>query len=119
MATWRLRAVEYANCNCSYGCPCQFNGLPTHGNCEAVAAYHIDEGYHGEVRLDGLRAAIVYSWPGAVHEGNGTMQAIIDERANDEQRSALDRILHGKDTASYQSVGSRRVRRRSCAGMLC
>ncbi|MGA7790694.1 MAG: DUF1326 domain-containing protein, partial [Xanthobacteraceae bacterium] len=29
------------NCNCAYGCPCQFNALPTHGNCEAVAGMQI------------------------------------------------------------------------------
>ena len=21
---WELTATEFANCNCSYGCPCQF-----------------------------------------------------------------------------------------------
>src|SRR5436189_259509 len=33
---WTLHGREFANCNCSYGCPCQFNALPTHGNCWAV-----------------------------------------------------------------------------------
>jgi hypothetical protein len=23
-------------CNCDWGCPCQFNAKPTHGNCEGV-----------------------------------------------------------------------------------
>ncbi len=27
---WKIKAREYANCNCSYGCPCQFNDIP-HG----------------------------------------------------------------------------------------
>ncbi len=47
--------------------------------------------------LDGLRWACVYHWPGALHEGNGTIQAIVDERASDEQRSALLTILSGKE----------------------
>ncbi len=34
---WEVKATEFANCNCSYGCPCQFNALPTHGNCRYVA----------------------------------------------------------------------------------
>ena len=38
MATeWSLTAKEFVNCNCAYGCPCQFNALPTHGKCEAAA----------------------------------------------------------------------------------
>src|SRR2546430_9016850 len=24
---WRIKGKEFANCNCSYGCPCQFNAL--------------------------------------------------------------------------------------------
>src|SRR5205085_12520038 len=35
---WRVKATELANCNCAYGCPCQFNSLPTHGNCRAAVA---------------------------------------------------------------------------------
>ena len=30
---WEVKATELANCNCAYGCPCQFNALPTHGFC--------------------------------------------------------------------------------------
>src|SRR5438034_944809 len=30
---WTIHGREFANCNCAYGCPCQFNALPTHGNC--------------------------------------------------------------------------------------
>jgi hypothetical protein len=33
---WRIKGREFVNCNCSYGCPCQFNAPPTHGNCRAV-----------------------------------------------------------------------------------
>ena len=98
MIEWRIKAREFTNCNCSYGCPCQFNALPTHGNCEAVLGFVIDEGHFGEVRLDGLRAVGMYSWPGAVHEGNGTMQLVVDERADESQRDALLKIMQGEET---------------------
>ena len=99
MATeWMIRGVEYGNCNCDYGCPCQFGAPTTHGNCEAVLGGHIEEGYHGDTRLDGLDWAMVLYWPGEIAEGNGRQQAIIDERASDDQREALRRILHGEDT---------------------
>lgn len=95
---WKIKGREFANCNCSYGCPCQFNDLPTHGFCEAMVAYQIDEGHFDDVKLNGLRGAGIYRWPGAVHEGNGTMQLIIDQRADNRQRDALLRILTGQDT---------------------
>jgi hypothetical protein len=38
-----------------------------------------------------------YHWPGALHEGNGTLQAIIQEHADDQQRQALLTILSGQE----------------------
>jgi hypothetical protein len=102
--TWQLKARELANCNCDYGCPCQFNALPTHGNCRAVIGYQIDEGHYGDTRLDGLRAALFASWPGPIHLGNGTMQAVVDERADHRQREALRKIMHGEDTKEMATM---------------
>jgi len=95
---WVIHGREFANCNCSYGCPCQFNALPTHGHCSAVLGVEIASGHHGKTALDGLRVAGIYRWPGAVHQGNGEFLAIVDRRANAEQREALLRIMNGKDT---------------------
>ena len=94
--TWSIRGTHFVNCNCDYGCPCQFNALPTDGTCRAVVAWQIDDGHWGDVRLDGLRAVNTYAWPGAVHQGNGEMQSIIDERANEDQRRALIAVLQGE-----------------------
>ena len=96
--SWTIRALEFSNCNCSYGCPCQFNGLPTHGHCRAVVGFQIYSGHHGDTRLDGLRVAGMFIWPGPIHEGHGEAALIIDQRANEAQRSALLRILSGQDT---------------------
>jgi hypothetical protein len=41
---------------------------------------------------------VTYAWPGAVFEGNGEMQAIIDQRADEKQRQALATVLHGGET---------------------
>ena len=97
-AKWSFKAREFTNCNCAYGCPCQFNALPTHGNCQAVVGIEIDKGHHGNTKLDGLKAAAVFSWPRAIHEGHGEALLIIDESANAAQREALLRILGGQDT---------------------
>jgi|SRR5271170_2227835 len=95
---WTIHGREFANCNCAYGCPCQFNALPTHGNCAAVVGIQIDKGQHGETSLDGLRLAGIFSWPGPIHLGNGQAQPLVDERASPAQRDALLRIMSGLDT---------------------
>ncbi len=95
---WTIRAREYSNCNCSYGCPCQFNALPTHGNCRAIVGFQIISGNHGGTSLDGLKVAGMFSWPGPIHEGHGEAAVIIDRRADEAQRQALLRILSGQDT---------------------
>ena len=95
---WTLVGREFVHCNCAYGCPCQFNALPTHGNCCAVLGVEIDQGHHGETRLDGLRCAIIVAWPGAIHEGRGEVVPIVDEGASPQQREALLRIMSGLDT---------------------
>ncbi len=104
MTAWAIKGRELVNCNCDYGCPCQFNAMPTTGNCEAAIGYQFDEGHFGDVKLDGLRAAAVYHWPGPVHEGNGKMQLIVDESANDAQRNALIRIMQGEETEPMATV---------------
>ena len=101
---WEIKAKEFANCNCDYGCPCQFNALPTHGKCMAVVGIEVEEGHYGDVTLDGLKSVSVFKWPGAVHEGNGIMQVIVEKRATEEQRNALVNILSGEDTEPGKTV---------------
>lgn len=96
---WMIRGTEFSNCNCDWGCPCQFHAPTTHGHCEAVTAGVIEEGYFNDVRLDGLNWALLLYWPGEIAQGNGREQAVIDERANPEQREALRKIIHGESTA--------------------
>jgi hypothetical protein len=99
MATdWALHGREFANCNCAYGCPCQFNALPTHGHCRAVVGIQIDKGHHGDVKLDGLRLAGIFRWPGPIHMGDGEALPIVDQRATPDQRNAILRIMTGQDT---------------------
>jgi hypothetical protein len=78
---WRIVGEEVVSCDCAWGCPCQFNALPTNGRCEAIAAFEIRQGYYGNVTLDGVRFVRVYSWPASIPEGNGTRLTIIDDRA--------------------------------------
>ena len=95
---WMIRGTEFVNCNCAWGCPCQFNARSTNGFCEAIGAGHIEEGYFNDTKLDGLNWITILKWPGEIAEGNGRMQAIIDEAADVAQREALRKILHGEST---------------------
>ena len=101
---WYIEGKAFGNCNCVYGCPCQFEDLPTDGHCQGFEVLHIDKGHFGDVDLTGLRTAMVYAWPGPVFEGNGEMHAIIDDNANrtsygyDElNRQVLQRNADGKE----------------------
>lgn len=98
MIDWYVEGVEFGNCSCAWGCPCQFEDRPTGGFCRGIGIVRVDKGHFGAVRLDGLNAAMIYAWPGAIFEGDGTMQIVIDERADEGQREALSTILHGGET---------------------
>lgn len=98
LVEWTMEGTEFANCNCNLGCPCQFNALPSHGHCRAHTFVQIDKGRFGGLTLDGLRWGLLAMWPGPIHLGNGTMQIIVDERADAKQRAALDAIAHGRET---------------------
>jgi hypothetical protein len=104
MTDWEFKGRELVNCSCEYGCNCQFNALPDKGHCHAVAGIQIDEGHHGDTRLDGLRIAAIFKWPGPIHEGNGTAIAFVDQRADDKQRDALLRIMSGQDTDPFATM---------------
>ena len=94
---WRIQGPELVTCNCDWGCPCQFSGRPTQGHCRAAVAMRIDTGHFGDISLDGLCWVGLFAWPGAIHEGQGEAQPIVDERADEQQRGALLRLLSGQE----------------------
>lgn len=97
ISTWYLKADYVETCNCDYGCPCNFDAFPTNGFCRALVLYHIREGNYGDIKLDGLDVVGAYSWPKAIHEGNGTMQLYITKNtADNNTRHALVDIFSGK-----------------------
>jgi hypothetical protein len=97
MPTWKMKGQYIKNCSCLASCPCDTGGFPApHKFCEGVVAMNIQDGHFDGVSLSGLKWAVVVHWPGALHEGNGTIEALLDERANEKQRDALVQILTGK-----------------------
>lgn len=104
MTPWEIHGHELVNCNCATGCPCQFMALPTYGTCEAVAGFVFDSGFYGDVDLKGTKAAMIVKWPGPIHEGNGTIQYIVDENCSPEQRDALYNVMSGEDTEEMATM---------------
>jgi hypothetical protein len=102
--SWRIVGEAVGGCNCAWGCPCQFNALPTYGRCEGFGACEIEVGQFGETRLDGVRFAGLYSWPGPIHEGNGTRQLIVDERASSPQREAIEALDSGEHGCAFFEI---------------
>jgi hypothetical protein len=92
---WRIKANYYEACNCAYGCPCNMNGFPTHGNCDGIVAFQVVEGERDGVDLAGAKVAGAAMWPGAIHEGNGKLAIFVD--GTDEQRDAIVPILTAED----------------------
>ncbi|MGC1133319.1 MAG: DUF1326 domain-containing protein [Nitrososphaeraceae archaeon] len=93
---WNMNSDYVETCNCDYGCPCNFNGFPTFGSCQSLILFHIRSGSYGDTRLDGLDFISAVYWPKAIHEGNGTAQLFITNKANEEQRQALINIYSGQ-----------------------
>ena len=101
---WRLVGEEIASCHCAWGCPCQFNALLTHGRCEGLGAVQVHEGHFGDTPLDGVRFARIFWFPGAVHEGNGIRQLILDAQATPAQRAALVALDSGAHGGAYWEI---------------
>jgi len=103
---WMIKGPWFTSCNCDIGCPCQFNSLPTHGDCRAVWGIDIEAGYFGDVRLDGVRFAGLIAWPQAIHQGHGEVQPIVDSSASLEQREAVLAIMRGEHTKPGATIFS-------------
>ena len=100
-AKWELSGDYFENCNCDVVCPClvssgaPLTARPTQGACDVALVFHIDKGKYGDVALDGLNVAVAAHTPGIMGEGNWTLAAYIDERADDKQTEALGAIFSG------------------------
>jgi len=88
-----LKGVFVAGCSCDWGCPCNFEAPPTKGFCEGGGIWHIEHGHYGGVQLDGLRLGGFAHSPAALHLGNVTLLVLVDERADAQQRAAIEAMF--------------------------
>jgi hypothetical protein len=103
---WMFKSETYDNCNCAVNCGCQFNLPTTHGYCQSAFVGTIVEGHFDDTPLAGLNWAGLYKWPGEIAEGGGRRQIVIDERADESQRVALEAIISGETGAPLSNLFS-------------
>lgn len=92
---WLFKSETYDNCSCAMNCGCQFNLPRTHGYCRSAFVGHIVAGHFNDTPLTVLNWAALYQWPGEIKDGNGKRQIVIDARADEAQRVALETIISG------------------------
>jgi len=88
-----LRGTAFFQCQCTaHACPCQKNGAPNQGTCEAADFVHIRTGHYGKLHLNGLNAVVVGN---LVDKNTARLYATIyiDQEADSAQRHALTAIL--------------------------
>lgn len=95
---WSLLGDWFDVCKCNIPCPCTFAQKPSYGDCDGVLAYHIKKGQYGEISLDGLNVLALSYFKGNIWSGNtkANIAVFFDERANEEQRVALNMIFTGR-----------------------
>jgi hypothetical protein len=95
---WKVSGDWFDVCKCNIPCPCTFAQTPTYGDCEGVLAYHIKKGNYGDTSLDGLNVIGVSYFKGNIWAGatKVTVGLFFDERADQQQRDALQMIFSGK-----------------------
>jgi len=96
---WHLKGAYFENCNCQILCPCVLPvppGTPTEGHCDVGLAFHIEGGAFNQVSLAGLNFVVAAHTPGIMGAGNWTTAFYVDERASEDQRHAIGRILSGE-----------------------
>ena len=92
---WNVKGIYAEACTCEGACPCIYLEPPTEGTCTALVGWRIEEGRDGDVDLTGLNVALALHSPGRMVEGGWRVVLYLDERADEPQRAALQRIFSG------------------------
>ncbi len=98
---WKLEGTRIIGCCCLAPCPCRINKPPTHCHgCDAIVAVHIDRGFIGPVRMDGVTYVLAGKTLGEKTDGNWGY-AYVGDTIRDEQFGALKGMLE----AELQALG--------------
>jgi hypothetical protein len=98
---WRVSGTYVESCNCDAICPCRrIDGRPggrsTHGICLGALSWLIEDGRLDGTVLGGLSVAIASRYSDDEAGSPWSVVLYLDERADREQRAALERIFLGQ-----------------------
>ena len=95
---WNISGHYFENCSCDVVCPCTASLALGADNdrCNAVLAFHVDEGEIEGVDVGGLTLAAVADTPKYMHEGNWRLGVLVDDSATDEQAAKLGAVFGGE-----------------------
>lgn len=93
--SWNVSGSYFESCNCETACPCVFLSAPTTGECTAVVGWHVESGTHEGTDLGGLNVALAVHSPGHMAEVPWLVALYLDDRASEQQASALGAIFSG------------------------
>jgi hypothetical protein len=99
--SWRLQGSYFESCNCDPICPCRrvngvAGGRSTHGVCEGVLSWIVEEGTVDGLDVSGQPAAMAVRYDDDEAESPWTWILYLDERASPEQRDALAAVFSGR-----------------------
>jgi hypothetical protein len=95
---WQLVGDWFDICSCDIPCPCEFAQAPTNNACQGMLAWHIRNGHFGAIQLNDLSLLALAAFEGNIWAGEtkAVMGLFIDERADEQQREALQSIFSGQ-----------------------
>jgi hypothetical protein len=94
--SYSLEGTILEVCNCDILCPCWVGEDPDNGTCDAVVAWHIDQGQIDGLDVSGRTIALLGFVPGNILQGNWKAAVFVDDKASDAQMQAIGDVWTGK-----------------------
>ena len=98
---WHVQGTYLESCNCDAICPCRRiggaqGGRSTHGVCLGALSWQIEHGHADEVELDDFGVVLAVRYDDDEPGSPWSIFLYVDERGDDEQRTALEGIFLGR-----------------------
>ena len=98
---WRISGTYLEACNCEVICPCRrIDGKPggrsSYGECSGALSWRIETGRAGDTDLSGLQVVLANRYHDDEAGSPWTYFIYLDERADERQRQALEKIYTGQ-----------------------
>src|SRR5215468_6103035 len=92
---WAIRGTYFESCNCDPICPCRrvdgvSGGRSTHGICNGVLSWLIEQGDAAGTDLAGLAVVLAIHYSDDELGSPWTWFLYLDERASEKQEEALE-----------------------------